>query len=62
MRIFRKWTFRWWEVSLVKICLISLGILLGLYFQDYLIGLVWLWWVLFVATSIYFIALFFKEG
>lgn len=62
MKIFRTRTFRWWEVGLIKLCLISLGILLGLYFYDYLVGLVWLWWGLFVITSIYFIALFMKEG
>jgi hypothetical protein len=61
MKIFRTRTFRWWEVGLIKLCLVSLGILLGLYFYDYLIGLAWLWWGLFVITSIYFIALFVKE-
>jgi hypothetical protein len=47
---------------LIKLCLISLGILLSFYFYDCLIGLVWLWWGLFVVTSIYFIARFIKEG
>ena len=61
MKIFRTWTFKWWEIALIKLCLISLGILLGLYFYDYLISLVWLWWGLFVITSIYFIASFIKE-
>ena len=62
MKIFRTWTFRWWEVSLIKLCLISFGILLGLYFYNHLIGLAWLWWGLFVIISIYFITLFVKEG
>ncbi|MFA5125199.1 MAG: hypothetical protein WC473_05275 [Patescibacteria group bacterium] len=61
MKIFKTWTFKWWEVSLIKICLISLGILLGLYFYAYLIGLLWLWWVLFVMLAIYFIARFFTD-
>jgi len=61
MKIFKTWTFQWWEIGLIKICLLSLGILLGLYFYDYLISFLWLWWVLFVATAIYFIARFIKE-
>ena len=61
MQIFRTWTFKWWEVSLIKLCLLSLGILLGLYFYDYLIGLLWLWWALFVVTAIYFIVRFIRE-
>jgi len=55
MRIFKTWTFKWWEVGLIKICLLSLGILLGLYFFDYLLNFLWLWWILFIATAIYFI-------
>jgi len=55
MKIFKTWTFQWWEVGLIKICLLSLGILLGLYFYSYLAGLLWFWWVLFIATAIYFI-------
>jgi len=61
MRIFKTWTFRWWEVSLIKLCLISLGIILTIYFYDYLISSLWLWWTLFIATTIYFIAKFIKE-
>jgi hypothetical protein len=61
MKFFRTWTFRWWEIGIIKLCLLSLGILLGLYFYDYLLGLVWLWWGLFAITSIYFIARFIKE-
>lgn len=53
MRIFRNWTFKWWEIGLIKICLLSLGILLGLYFYSYLDGLLRLWWILFGVTVIW---------
>ena len=62
MNIFKSRVFKWWEGSLIKICLISLGILIGVYFYDYLAGLLWLWWTLFVVTAIYFIARFLREG
>lgn len=61
MNILKPRTFQWWEVGLIKICLISLGILLGLYFYNALDGLMWLWWILFVVTGIYFIVRFLKE-
>jgi len=61
MKIFKTWTFRWWEVSIIKLCLISLGIILTIYFYDYLVGLLWLWWVLFVVTTIYFVFRMIKE-
>lgn len=55
MDIFKTWSFKWWEVALLKICLISLGIILGLYFFHALIGLMWLWLALFSATAVYFL-------
>lgn len=55
MHIFKSRMFRWWEVSLIKLCLIPLGIILAIYFYDYLAGLLWFWWTLFAATAIYFI-------
>ncbi|HBR80766.1 MAG: Ribosomal protein L22 [Candidatus Uhrbacteria bacterium GW2011_GWE2_45_35] len=60
MKIFRNWTFKWWEIGLLKLCLISFGLILGLYFYNYLLGLMWLWWVLFVVTTIYFLIRFFR--
>jgi len=61
MKIFRTWTFPWWEVALIKLCLLSLGILLGLYFYGFMVNFLWFWWLLFVATTIYFIVKVFSE-
>lgn len=61
MKIFRDWTFHWWEVSLLKLSLISLGILLGMHFSEALMSLSTLWWALFVLPSIYFIVRMFKK-
>jgi hypothetical protein len=61
MKIFRNWTFKWWEMGLLKLCLLSLGIILGLYFYDYLVGLIWLWWILFIVIVIYFLPKIFKK-
>lgn len=55
MRIFKDWTFHWWEIGLLKIGLISLGIILTIYFYGYLVDLTWLWWIIFIVTSLYFI-------
>lgn len=61
MKLLKQRTFEWWEVSMIKVCLISLGIILGLYFYKYLVGLLWLWWTLFAIPALYFIAKFFRE-
>jgi hypothetical protein len=62
MELFKTWTFEWWEVGLIKVCLLSLGMLVGVYFYDFVMSLSWLWLVLFVATAIYFVVRFFREA
>ncbi len=61
MKIFKTWTFEWWEVSLIKICLLSLGILAGVYFYEVASSLTTLWWILFVVTTIYFLVRMVRE-
>lgn len=61
MHLFKTWKFAWWEVSLLKVGLISFGILLGLYFYDYLRDLLWLWWILFLLSALYFIVRMARE-
>ncbi len=61
MCLFKTWTLRWWEMSLAKICLLSLGIVLTIYFYDCLASLLWLWWTLFVITTVYFLVKLIKE-
>ncbi len=61
MRFLKTRSFKWWEISLLKVCLISLGILIGLYFFDYVVEVLWLWWILFVALAVYFIVRFFQK-
>ncbi|EKD47370.1 MAG: hypothetical protein ACD_66C00095G0002 [uncultured bacterium] len=60
MKIFRAWTFKWWEVGLIKVCLLSIGLILGIYFHQYLDGLMWLWWTIFIVTAIYFLVQMFR--
>ncbi len=61
MEIFKTWIFKWWEVTLLKLSLISFGIILALYFYNYLISLMWLWWLLFVIPALYFVLKILKK-
>ncbi len=53
MKTFKARTFTWLETALVKVCFLSVGILLGLYFYDYFVSLIMLWWFLFIFTATY---------
>lgn len=48
-------------MGLLKSCLISLGIIVGVSFQAYVSRVMWLWWTVFVIIAIYFIARFFRN-
>lgn len=62
MKIFKNWTLRWWEMSLIKISLISFGILLGIYFHEHLVKFSVIWWVLFIGITVYFTPKIFDRG
>ena len=55
MKLFKDLSLKWWQIPIVKICLISLGIIIGTYFNYYLSGWLNVFWLLFAATSVYFI-------
>lgn len=55
MKLFRTYTFKWWQVSLFKIHLISLGILGGIYFTEFFKQATNLFISIVVILSIYFI-------
>lgn len=55
MKIFRTYIFKWWQVSLFKLYLFSIGILFGVYFTDFFSIGINLVWAIVVLLSIYFI-------
>ncbi len=61
MKILKNRTFTWWQVGLLKSCLISASILLGIYFKEQLIDLTWLWWTIFAVIGLYFVARFLRN-
>ncbi len=62
MRIFKPVTLAWWQVAIVKVCLISLGVILGVsYFVFFYIHLTTVV-VIFAVAAIYLIGWWLKQG
>jgi len=57
MKIFSPITLKWWEVSIFKLCLLSLGIIVGINWFEYFENNMAQVWVLFLASfvSIFYI-------
>jgi len=61
MKIFKTFTLKWWQTSLFKISMISLGIILGAYWPDFFIKYIVLVTIIFVVPAIYLTTLWWKQ-
>lgn len=55
MNMLRDYTFKWWQVSLLKVCMVSFGIVLGAVYPGVFSGWIEVLEVIFIASAIYFI-------
>jgi hypothetical protein len=53
--IFKPATFEWWQMAILKITLLSVGILLGVYFTPFFKKYKGLWFFLWIVGGIYLI-------
>ncbi len=51
----------WWQAGLFKSSTVSLGIILGVTFQDFLMNLLPFFWILFLGLGIYVASLWLKD-
>lgn len=58
--IYKPITLTWWQVGILKIALLSAGILVATYWPKVM---EWtnVWWILFVITALYTLSLRFKN-
>lgn len=54
-KVFRDYKMRWWQVSLLKVYLLVLGLILGAYFPSFILDNIIAFWALFGALLVYFL-------
>ena len=52
-RIFRRYVYTWWQIALLKIALLALGILLGAWLADAALGAFWWLVAAWIAPASY---------
>jgi hypothetical protein len=62
MNILKDFKLKWWQVGLFKLALLSLGIIIGVYFADLFSGNILLLWILFLVPGIYLSYVWFKQA
>lgn len=62
MNLFKNYTFTWWQIGIFKLALLSIGVLIGTYwneiFQPHLTALL----VIAVVTTVYVISISLKQS
>ncbi len=53
MRYFRDYTLHWWQIGILKLCLMAFGLAVGATWPEAFIGWVAVLWIVFVVTAIY---------
>lgn len=61
MHLFKSLTLKWWQISLLKLSLISFGIILGIYFQTFFFRWIVFVTILFVVPGIYLVKVWWRQ-
>lgn len=59
--ITKRINFANWELSLLKLSALGLGIILGSYFADFWKPILWFVWIIFILTGIWITIIWIKE-
>lgn len=64
MKLFKDYTFHWWQFGLLKIALIALGILIGSYWAEYFKSstVITALWLAFILPAIYLMGVALKQS
>ena len=61
MKIFRDYTLRWWEISVLKLTVLSFGLLVGSQWPNVFLKYSTIPLVIFIAGTIYLVVVLFKK-
>jgi hypothetical protein len=61
MNIRKSFTLRWWQVGIFKLCLLSLGIIVGAYWSELFLSWVPLLSVVFVLSDVYLVPVWWRQ-
>jgi len=61
MKIFRNYTYSWWNMGILKLTLLSIGILVGVHWYGFFLKNLFLFQALAGVLAIYIISITFKK-
>lgn len=61
MNLFKSFELKWWQAAIFKICLLSLGLIIGVSFKDTFISYLAFFWVLTLIAGVYILTVWWKQ-
>lgn len=61
MNLFKTFKLTWWQAAIFKLCTISVGILLAIYFRDFFTQYLSLVWIVFVISTIWIVYIWYRQ-
>lgn len=61
MNIFKTFTLKWWQGSIFKISMAAVGVILGVYFQDFFLRYIALVTAVAILGAIYITSVWLKQ-
>jgi hypothetical protein len=61
MKIFHPITFAWWQMGLLKLSMVCLGIILGVYFSAFFLRWIVLVTLLFALPAVYLLSVWWRQ-
>ena len=61
MRLLHSTTFTWWQIGIVKLCLLALGIAVGAQWHTFFIQYLTTLIVITVVTAVYLLSIWWKQ-
>ncbi len=62
MKLFAPTTLRWWQFSLLKLSMIALGIMLGVYLHDFFLRWIAIVSVVFALPAVYLLSVWLRPS
>ena len=54
MKLFRDYLMPWWQVGLLKLYVMTVGLMVGAYFAEYVLPYMRLLLIIFIVLAVYF--------
>lgn len=61
MKIFKSYTYKWWQLGIFKIALLSIGIIIGVYWNEFFASYLTPLMIIWIISALYIFSISLKK-